>query len=88
MKAKSKFNSLRKPTEVVQSFGEQLKKDEVDEFTELADNFKKTPVKLRHSIAPMGPKSAEFDEVDPIYEKPDPIGSSIDIRKKAGSVCY
>lgn len=54
----------------------------------MAENFRKTPVKLRHSIAPVGPKSAEIDEVDPIYGKPDPIGSSLETRKKAGAVTY
>ena len=47
---------------------------------------KKTPVKLRHSMAPPGPKSAEKDELDAIYDNPDPIFSSLEIRKKAGNI--
>ena len=54
----------------------------------MADTFRKAPAKLRHSIAPAGPKSAEIDEVDPIYGKADPVGSSLETRKKAGAVTY
>ena len=53
------------------------------------ENFKKAPaVKLRHSMAPAGPKSAEIDEIDPIYSKADPIGVSLETRKKSGSITY
>jgi hypothetical protein len=51
----------------------------------MQDSFlKKTPVKLRHSLAPAGAKSAATDELDDIYKKDDPIGSSLDTRKKTG----
>ena len=53
------------------------------------NTFKRAPtVKLRHSMAPTGPKSAEIDEIDPIYKKADPIGISIETRKKAGALTY
>ena len=56
-----------------------------DEFQEMHDAFmKKTPMKLRHSIAPPKAASVEIDEVDEIYKNPDPIGSSLDIRTKVG----
>ena len=61
---------------------------EEEEFAELAENFRKAPAKLRHSIAPAGPKSAEVDEVDPIYGQADPVASSLETRKKAGAVTY
>ena len=35
---------------------------------------------------PAGPKSAEKDEVDEIYKQQDPVGVSIESRKKAGKV--
>lgn len=57
-----------------------------DEFEEIQEVVKKTPVKLRHSIAPAGPKSADKDELDAIYDNPDPIFSSLEIRKKAGNI--
>jgi hypothetical protein len=63
----------------------------LDEFASEMDNntFKRAPtVKLRHSMAPTGPKSAEIDEIDPIYKKTDPIGISIETRKKAGALTY
>lgn len=41
---------------------------------------------MRHSIAPTGPKSADKDETDAIYNNVDPIFSSLDIRKKAGNI--
>jgi len=39
-------------------------------------------------VAPIGPKSAEFDEIDPIYKNADPIEISIEMRKKAGALTY
>lgn len=80
-KAKDVASRLRKPSEMKNSVVE--KKDEVNEIEEVV---KKTPVKLRHSIAPAGPKSAEKDELDSIYDNIDPIFSSLDIRKKAGNI--
>ena len=81
-KAKEVASRLRKPSEMKNSVVSQGK----DEVNDLEEVVKKTPVKLRHSIAPAGPKSAEKDELDAIYDNPDPIFSSLDIRKKAGNV--
>jgi hypothetical protein len=37
-------------------------------------------------VAPAGPKSAETDELDEIYNEEDPIDTSVGIRKKAGNI--
>jgi len=66
--------------------GSLVEKSKDDVVEELSEVVKKTPVKLRHSIAPAGPKSAEKDELDAIYDNPDPILSSLEIRKKAGNI--
>lgn len=43
-----------------------------------------TPVRSRIGIGGPAIKSAEKDEVDDIYKEKDPIGVSIESRKKAG----
>ena len=48
--------------------------------------IKKTPSTLPKSSLATGPKSAASDEVDEIYKKDDPIGITVDSRKKAGSL--
>lgn len=79
VKAKAIASQLRRPTEKKSSFIEPAKeKEEVV--------VAKTPVKLRHSMAPAGPKSAEKDELDAVYNTGDPIFASMDIRKKAGNI--
>ena len=82
VKAKALASGLRKPTEAKNSFVEPAKEKEEIEV----EQVKKTPVKLRHSIAPAGPKSADKDETDAIYNNVDPIFSSLEIRKKAGNI--
>lgn len=49
------------------------------------DVVQKTNKRISNA-GPPGPKSAEVDEVDEIYKEEDPIGVSIDIRKKAGNI--
>lgn len=75
-KAKALASGLRKPADLKGSMVESEKDEK-----EIAEVVKKTPVKLRHSMAPAGPKSADKDETDAIYNNVDPIFSSLDIRK-------
>jgi len=46
----------------------------------------KTPSRRATASMPTGPKSSEVDEIDEIYSAVDPIESSIEIRKKGGSL--
>ena len=46
----------------------------------------KTPSRRATVSMPTGPKSSEVDELDEIYSAVDPIESSIEIRKKGGSL--
>lgn len=47
----------------------------------------KTIGNARKSVMmPVGPKSADADELDEIYKKEDPIESSLSIRKKSGAL--
>jgi len=46
----------------------------------------KTPSRRATVSMPTGPKSSEVDELDEIYSANDPIESSIEIRKKGGSL--
>jgi len=48
--------------------------------------MKKATPSRRVAPGPVGPKSAEKDEIDEIYKEKDPIESSIEIRKKGGSL--
>ena len=74
---------LKKPSDVQKPDIASKLKDK------LQNGVKETMTKAtpkRTSVAPAGPKSAETDELDSIYNEEDPIDSSIGIRKKAGNI--
>lgn len=50
------------------------------------EKVKSTPGRAKPGAQPAGPKSAETDEVDDIYKEDDPIGVSLEKRKKQGSL--
>ena len=65
-----------------------LRKETSEKQSTSATPAKPTPSKAlpKSSQMPLGPKSAEKDEVDEIYKNEDPIGTSVDMRKKVGSL--
>ena len=72
-KTPSKIGGLKAPS--------TLDKKEVSKPT-AASGKKPLPA----SAVPAGPKSAETDVKDAIYDEEDPIGITVDARKKAGSL--
>ena len=79
--------AIKKPAEVTKAaVQEKLKKEIKSEIEKAEEKVKSTPGRSKVSAVPAGPKSSETDELDDIYKEDDPIGISIEKRKKQGSL--
>jgi len=70
---------IRKPSTAVPLKADRTLKEPTSSNSKLKSSFTEasTTTKLRHSFITAGPKSAPNDEVDEIYNKPDPIDASL-----------
>ena len=79
----SKSKGLKQPSELKSKV--QSKIGSIRAFNEVKDDVA-SKRQSRGNAMPAGAKSAETDEVDPIYKNEDPIGVSLDKRKKDGTI--
>ena len=79
--------AIKKPAEVTKAVvKEKLSKEIKNEVEKAEEKVKSTPGRAKPGAQPAGPVSAEKDELDDIYKEDDPIGVSLEKRKKQGSL--